>query len=916
MKTPVHVELWYDDNWHDITDEDRVYTRDPITILRGRQGELSRVSPSKMDLSIKNNDGKYSIRNPMSELWGKLKRNQPIRCWCRLFRDDFTRTETNQWGFAPDGQPWQTFSLGGTAADFDVNGSAATHLVDGPSEYRASILGSPSLPYRDCEIRTQWTLSMSDVTGGAVEPANLFLRSQATNTYYFLRLSISTSEVVTVQIRKVISGSETTLTSAITVAGLTFAGQALMAAFMVEGPILAAKAWDPAVGEPHGWQAIAVDHDLPDAGHVGIRTGVSGGNTNIPVTASYDFFEVRNYRTHTEVESWPQRWTVDADENGTRGDVWAPITCNGIMFRLGGAGSQASEHSAIYRFVTANSPRVYWPLDDGANSIEGRPAVDGTGPMVVDYSSGEAAVRWASGELAPWLSRTLAIEGTFVATGAIPDPLTTTYSLEVAIRSQRPSGNLASVRIGFNDAANASGANIKYYAIASWNSGSPTLDLYAEDDALSATLLDSASSEDALRFWDDQLHTWDVTLIQVGADVQVSVVRDTGVSVMNGTHSSATLKTGSKVRLSTLQARAIFGHTVVWQHPPVSAGLYYDAVAGHPGEQAHERIARLCEEEGIAFVTIGDASAAVGPQRHGPVLESLFESADADGGILYEPRGFFGLVYVTHTALYNQLATVTVDYVAGGEVAPPLEPSEDTDHVKNDVTVTRIDGGPSARAVQETGPLNIQEPKDDPQGVGRYPVNVALNLETDSQTLQQAAWIKHLGTWDEPRYEAVNLDLGAMDADGKIELLHQAASLDISNRLVITNPPVWQGPDDVNQQTQGYNETLGSHTWIIETNTTPDGPWQVGVLDTDRLYGSTTISEDLTTTETTITVPSGVFSTTNEPYDVIVGGEVMTVTSATSTVLTVTRSVNGVVKTHTTGDTIEIYQPLRLARGA
>jgi hypothetical protein len=74
---PVVVELWVDDEWTDITEH--AYTRDPITITRGRSAEGSRVEPSTCTVTLNNQDGTYSPRNPASPYFGKIGRNTPIR---------------------------------------------------------------------------------------------------------------------------------------------------------------------------------------------------------------------------------------------------------------------------------------------------------------------------------------------------------------------------------------------------------------------------------------------------------------------------------------------------------------------------------------------------------------------------------------------------------------------------------------------------------------------------------------------------------------------------------------------------------------------------------------------------------------------------------------------------------------------
>src|SRR5690606_17367081 len=64
-----------------------------------------------------------------------------------------------------------------------------------------------------------------------------------------------------------------------------------------------------------------------------------------------------------------------------------------------------------------------------------------------------------------------------------------------------------------------------------------------------------------------------------------------------------------------------------------------------------------------------------------------------------------------------------------------------------------------------------------------------------------------------------------------------------------------------------------------------------------------------------VTAPSGVAWThADGDYDILVNGERMTVTNVVGNVFTVTRSVNGVVKTHAAGSAIDLARPAYYSR--
>lgn len=252
----------------------------------------------------------------------------------------------------------------------------------------------------------------------------------------------------------------------------------------------------------------------------------------------------------------------------------------------------------------------------------------------------------------------------------------------------------------------------------------------------------------------------------------------------------------------------------------------------------------------------------------------------------------------------NQLPVLELDYAAG-QVSPPFEPTEDDESLRNDVTVTRTDGS-SGRYILEEGPLSTLPP---PDGVGGYQDSVDLNVLSDEQLMDQAAWRVHLGTVDEPRYPSVTVSLTRNP-----DLAETVGQVESGDRVIIHNPPAWLPPGDIDLIAQGYTETILPNSWEWTANCTPGSPWTVGVVsndDLDRLdTGGSELTAAITATATTFQV-----TTTGQapwvdtagypdefPFDIEVDGEVMTVTgiagAASPQTFTVVRSVNGVVKAH------------------
>jgi hypothetical protein len=327
-------------------------------------------------------------------------------------------------------------------------------------------------------------------------------------------------------------------------------------------------------------------------------------------------------------------------------------------------------------------------------------------------------------------------------------------------------------------------------------------------------------------------------------------------------------------------------------------------------------VERLCEEEGIAFRAIGDLddSARMGAQLPATLMDLIRAAADTDGGMLYEPREVLGLGYRTRTSLYNQDVRLALDYEAH-ELAATPSPVDDDQAIANDVTVTR-EGGSSARAVLETGALSVLEP---PDGVGRYGSEVMVGVEYDLDLFDQAGWRLHLGTTDEARVPQLAVNLAHPSFSGDAALTEDARELEVGDRVTVANPPSQLPPEDISQIVQGYAEELGNFEQSITLNCSPASPYEVAVYDVQGRYESygTTLNEDLDSTETgvDVTTPTGpLWSTAASGFDVMIGGERMTVSAvgaAAGTVqtLTVTRSVNGVVKSHASGTQVRMFEP-------
>jgi hypothetical protein len=175
---------------------------------------------------------------------------------------------------------------------------------------------------------------------------------------------------------------------------------------------------------------------------------------------------------------------------------------------------------------------------------------------------------------------------------------------------------------------------------------------------------------------------------------------------------------------------------------------FHNAAFAYAGETAIARITRVATDGGISIGTVGTVeSATMGTQFTESRLAQIRDAEATDMGILGEDRTSGALLYRSRSSLYNGSPVFTLDYSAG-QVSPPLEPVDDDQATRNDVTATRREGG-SARYTVDTGPMSTLDP---PDGVGRYDTDITVNVQTDGLLDGVAAWVANIGTLDKARW--------------------------------------------------------------------------------------------------------------------------------------------------------------------
>ncbi|WUI00200.1 hypothetical protein OHR68_43160 [Spirillospora sp. NBC_00431] len=903
-------ELLLDGTWTDITGY--VYERDPVTITRGRSAEAQTADPSKMSLTLNNRDGRFSARNPISPYFGILGRNTQIRAslpapagYLRIFSSDTEPPLSCPSAAAlnvtdldvrldMDVNTWRT---GNIAGKYDFTAGECSWFLDLSGE-RVFLVWSPTgadvdriqagstvpIPTDRRRVALRITLDVNNGAGG----------------YDVKFWTADTIAGPWTQLGATVTGTSTTAIAA-TTADLEVGGLATIAGFGPDGTLWAFELRDGI----DGTLVAAPDFDAQTPGDTSFADA-QGNTWTLGAAAALDD---RDYRFYGEVATWPTTWAVNGDHH-------VKLQAAGIKRRL--TQNAPVLRSTMYREF-ANPARtgilVYWPMEDGREATRIAAAGDGHPPMRVEGTPSLAEFdEWTASDALPVMAagRLSGMTPAQSATGEVSVRLFVFVDQNVAAETSLLHLNTV-------------GGTVREWEVRLTTAGGLRTRAY---DADRNSLLDHTSAFD---MQSRGFTILDIELTQDGADIDWSTLvvdfvhTQTITDTITQAVDSGTLAGNTFGRVQRVTVGRDKGLTnVVTGHLAVATDLeaYAStsaAIAAQNGEDPLDRMKRLCDEEEISFVAVtrGRTGNAVtlGDQLSRSLVELLQEAADADGGLLYEPRYVLGFAHRSRQSMYNQAAAVTLDYSAG-QVEGDLVPLDDDQATENDITVKR-EAGSSVRVEQTTGPLSVADP---PDGVGRYEQPVTLSLTRDEQLPDQAAWRLHLGTVDEGRFPHLTVNLRAPAITDA--LYEEIVDIDVGDRIVLTGIPDGLPPDDVELLVLGYTETLRVMGHEIEFNLAPASPWRVAIRDDadharrDSTTSTLAVAVDADDTSWSVATTGTLWTTAagDFPFDLIAGGERVTATAIASTTspqtFTVVRAVNGISKSHASGTQVRLFRPV------
>lgn len=634
--------------------------------------------------------------------------------------------------------------------------------------------------------------------------------------------------------------------------------------------------------------------------------GKIGRNTPIRISVTYD--SVTYTRFVGEVTAWPSEWDLSGK------DVYVPLEAAGVLRRISKGRNKKPLASPLARTVPTRSPAAYWPLEDVDGSQEAVSGLVGGRPMVKagglpDFGAernldGAAPVAHFDAE-------------TGLAAG-IPANASSIWYAMVAIKAEESPAGLPRF-IRFNTPTGSVNKSFELLLIASAPDSLTLQGLDASGagtGSVASVTFDgsgNAPSQEEFygRWWFvSMLHYQSggsvVTMLAMSGDgVNFTPFTGSGIAGTAGPLTSVVIQGGQ-------EGKVAFGHFGVWTSGTSSTWIndtraIGPAFAGYTNQVAAERWAQMCTLAGFPYVVSSTPSALMGPERPGTVVQGLQDAIDTDGALMFEQRDAIGLRMRTARSRMNQVP-VALSYTAG-HISEPFRPVPDDQAIVNNRRVKGRKGG-LGQFVKTSGPLNVNDPSTDPQGIGEYDDEVTRDLYYTEQLEQKAAWDVHTLSWDAPRYPQVHVDFAAAN---NVSLIPTLVPKDTGDLLTVSDLPAWLRPVDAELEIAGYREVFGAYDWDMWFNCWPGGPYRdVGVW---ALMGQT-LHADITSSATTadIATSSGpVLSTTDDAgYLVTIGGEDIQITDVAPS--TITYGSVGTVS-HNTNASVTPGLPGSLAQG-
>lgn len=854
-----------------------------VTITGGRANEAAQPGPRTIALSLDNPHGNYTPDNPLSEHWPNIKLGTPCRASWQAGEThlDLDGGEANT-ATTPD-----TAALN-VAGDIDLRVEFTGDVYNNPATQNLigkwdGVSGGYLLQLSTTgQLRLRWgiapaTFRFNTVALPPALPRRVALRAE---------LDVDNGaggHNVRMYWAPSLAGPWTRFDLGVPTVGTTLITTTSAPLSIAPTTPTSSTPGVPLDGEIHGAEVrnssgvvVASPDFTAQASGTTSFTDSTGKTWTVNGSA-----EITNWQRRFvgNVDEWLPTWPygdLSDEERGQPGESRVSVGASGILRRLG-QGQKELASTLRRRIPSAPGLIAYWPMEEDREATQAFSPVAGVAPLRVTGLEFAADDTLLGSSPLPKLKNPATLSGSVPRSGVagwqvelvylLPTmPTAQTEILRVTVggstmRSAHVYASTAGIRV---EARNADGDVIAFV-------------LYTNPSALAAFY----GSWNRLSFHVSDAGGGTTNLVATWRDVNGVAGRSWAFTIYTGALGYVTGVSGTWGAATEGMALGHLGVMAIAGSGTLPGSTYYDgADDGYNGETAGARMKRLSSEEGIPFVITGAPAETtrMGPQRPGKLLDVLTECADADGGILGEQRRTAGLQYRPRVTLYNQSVALVLD-AGNNEVINPFAPALDDKEIRNDVQAART-GGSAAREVADASVA----------ASGLYDEQITVNVYTDDQLPDIAAWRVHLGTWPGMRYPNISTELAIAP-----QLITDWLPMDSGDRAQVINLPPQHPKDAVDVLVQGSSETLSPTRWTLSLNCTPAGPWTVGVLEHPELSRADTAGSvlaapvgagDTVLTVATTTGPRWIDASLlgEFPFDVQVGGEVVTVTGITGLV--------------------------------
>lgn len=592
-----------------------------------------------------------------------------------------------------------------------------------------------------------------------------------------------------------------------------------------------------------------------------------GTNTPVRVSVSADAGATWSVRYSGYFKSLPISWSGPSGSTS-----WVRVTATSILSRLDKEPARSPLARTAPALGTAGQCLEYWSMEDGQAATECTSGLVGGYPMTLSGSLETGRSTPPPGSLATVMSDYEFMAAQPPSATGLVRPYTSTGEWSVLGCFRIESDALWSVTLmdcGINVGEGSADPDQVRLVV---TQDLLTLMVYDQSDTLLGSV--STGTLTTLPPGDGEWHAVAVRAVQVGSDVQFRIQYE-GVAYPL-TLTSKTLGTISRVafpaaHINTAPQRYSVGHLAVYSDdlPATYFIRYRQAVGAYVGQNVTDRLTRTDTESGMMYQLTSLSSVASMLERLGeqPVANTagiLDDTAEADGGLYYEPRDIdtASLVYKSRNYLNTtvlgvpQLTLTQDDYSVLGH-------THDDHYLTTKATVT----GAGSTATATAGTVQNE-------------TAVSANIAFPYRLPDMAGWAVYQGTRPDPRFPSLRVPL-----HGATGLVAAWSDAEIGDLVRLDEPPAGF-PNALDLLLEGYTETIGPREWTVDLYCSPASRYRIARLD-DTVYGRMDTASsrlvnaaDAAATGLDVeTVEGPEWSTSATGIDVGVGGERMTVAS-------------------------------------